>query len=108
VASGSVWDVAVDLRRSSPRFGRWVGVELTADNHHQLWIPPGFGHAFVVTSERADFLYKTTEFWFGEHDRCVRWDDPDIGIDWPLGGAAPTVSDKDANAPRLRDAQVFD
>jgi dTDP-4-dehydrorhamnose 3,5-epimerase len=85
VVSGSVFDVAVDLRKTSPTFGRWVGVELSADNRRQLWIPEGFGHGFVVRSEWADFLYKATEFWYAELDRTVRWNDPAIGVDWGAG-----------------------
>ncbi|MFN7344284.1 MAG: dTDP-4-dehydrorhamnose 3,5-epimerase [Betaproteobacteria bacterium] len=107
VVTGSVLDVAVDLRRSSPRFGQSVAVELTADNRCQLWIPPGFGHAFIALSEVADFLYKTTEYWIAQHDRAIRWDDPQLAIAWPAG-LLPIVSDKDAAAPLLRDAEVFD
>jgi dTDP-4-dehydrorhamnose 3,5-epimerase len=107
VASGRVLDVAVDLRRSSKQFGRWVGVELSADNHRQVWVPPGFGHAFFVLSDGADVLYKTTEYWYGEYDRAIVWSDPAIGIDWPLAGA-PIVSDKDAAAPLLARAELFD
>lgn len=106
VVSGRVLDVAVDLRRSSPRFGRWVAEELSAENARQLWIPPGFGHAFLVLSDAADFLYKTTDYWIAEYDRCIAWDDPDIGIDWPLA-AEPLLSDRDRSAPRLRAAEVF-
>jgi dTDP-4-dehydrorhamnose 3,5-epimerase len=106
VAVGSVLDVAVDLRRSSPRFGRWVAVELSAENHRQLWVPPGFGHAFLVTSEAATFLYKTTEYWFAEYDRSLRWDDPTVGIDWRLQ-RAPVLASKDVSAPLLADAEVF-
>jgi dTDP-4-dehydrorhamnose 3,5-epimerase len=106
VASGAVLDVAVDLRRSSPRFGQWVGVELSAHNQRQLWIPPGFGHAFIVLSEVADFLYKTTEYWIARHDRAIRWNDPQLGIEWPAG-LQPLVSAKDAAAPLLCDAEVF-
>lgn len=107
VVSGTVFDVAVDLRRSSPTFGRWAGAELSAQNHRQLWIPPGFGHAFLVLSEQADFLYKTTEYWYSEHDRALRWNDPSVGIDWPLAGVAPVLSGKDAAAPLLADAEVY-
>ncbi len=106
--AGAVWDLAVDLRRSSPRFGRWVGVELSAENQRQLWVPPGFGHAFVVLSETADFLYKTTDYWYPEHERSVVWNDPDLAIDWPLDGAAPQLAAKDAQAPRLAEAEVYD
>ena len=106
VAGGRIFDVAVDLRRTSKTFRRWVGVELSADNHRQLWVPPGFGHAFLTLSDSADVLYKTTEYWFGEHDRSVLWSDPAIGIQWPLVGA-PIVSDKDAAAPLLDRAELF-
>lgn len=104
---GAVFDVAVDLRRSSPTFGKWVGVELTGDNHRQFWIPPGFAHGFVVTSERADFLYKTTDLYAPECEGAVRWDDPAIGITWPDLGMAPLLSAKDAVAPLLADARHF-
>ena len=107
VVSGTVLDVAVDLRRASPNFGKWVGVELSAENQKQLWIPPGFGHAFVVRSESADFLYKTTEYWIPEYDRNLRWHDPTVNIDWGLGGAQPLLAAKDAAAPLLVDAEVF-
>ena len=107
VVHGEVFDVAVDLRRSSPTFGRWVGERLSADKHKQLWVPPGFAHGFVVLSESAGFLYKTTDYWYPEHERSLRWDDPDLGIDWPLGGLQPLLAAKDAAAPLLREAEVF-
>ena len=107
VVSGTVLDVAVDLRRASPNFGKWVGVELSAENQKQLWIPPGFGHAFVVRSETADFLYKTTEYWIPEYDRNLRWNDPTVNVDWGLGGAEPLLAAKDAAAPLLAEAEVF-
>lgn len=108
VVSGEVFDVAVDLRRSSPTFGQWVGEVLSADNKHQLWVPPGFGHGFLVLSETAEFEYKCTDFYAPQHERSIRWDDPDIGIDWPLpAGAEPVLSAKDAAAPFLRDAETF-
>lgn len=103
VVAGAVFDVAVDIRRDSPTFGRWVGVELSADNHRQLWVPPGLAHGFLVLSGTADFLYKTTEFYSPSHEGAVRWDDPDLAIAWPDVGAAPTLSAKDAAAGRLRD-----
>jgi len=106
VVSGSVYDVAVDLRRSSPRFGKWVGIELSAQNRQQLWIPPGFGHAFLVTSDAADFLYKTTEYWIAEYDRALRWNDPALGIDWPLQGE-PVLAAKDVAAPLLDAAETM-
>lgn len=103
---GAVFDVAVDIRRSSSTFGEWVGVELSADNKKQLWIPEGFAHGFYVLTGAAEVLYKTTDFYAPECDRAIRWDDPDIGISWPLDGE-PLLSDKDAAAPYLRDADVF-
>jgi len=106
VTSGKVFDVAVDLRKSSPTFGRWDGVELSGDNHRQLWVPPGFAHGFVVLSEQADFLYKTTDYYAPEHERCIRWDDPDVGIVWPEG-IAPLLSGKDQQGLSLKDAEVF-
>lgn len=110
VAKGAVFDVAVDVRRASPTFGRWVGVELSEDNQRQLWVPPGFAHGFVVLSEVADFLYKTTDYYAPEHERAIRWDDVDLGIDWPLqahGIQAPSLSGKDAAAAPLSGAEVF-
>ena len=94
VVRGSVFDVAVDIRESSPTFGKWVGVELTEDNQRQLWVPPGLAHGFLVTSQSADFLYKTTDFYAPEHERCLAWNDPAIGVDWPLKGE-PELSTKD-------------
>ena len=109
VASGAVFDVAVDIRRASPTFGRWVGVTLSAENHHMLWVPPGFAHGYMALTDSADFLYKVTDFWAPEHERAIRWNDPVIGIEWPLpSGAQPGLSPKDAVAPDLRDAEVFD
>lgn len=106
VTTGAVYDVAVDLRRSSPTFGRWVGVQLSAENNRQLWVPEGFAHGFVVLSEFAEFLYKTTDYYAPEHERCIRWDDPTLGIDWPLDGA-PQLSAKDQAGLSFVDAQVF-
>jgi dTDP-4-dehydrorhamnose 3,5-epimerase len=106
VSSGAVFDVAVDLRRSSPHFGKWVGYELSAENKRQMWVPPGFGHGFVVLSEFADFLYKTTAYYAPKWDRGVRWNDPDIGVLWPDTGE-PQLSAKDAVAPLLSDAEVY-
>lgn len=100
VAIGTVFDVAVDLRRSSPRFGQWVGVELSDSNQKQLWIPPGFGHGFVVLSESADFLYKATDYYAPQHERCIVWNDPAIGIQWP-GSIHPQLSAKDLAGCRL-------
>ena len=108
VTQGAVFDVAVDLRRSSARFGHWMGVELSADNHHMLWVPPGFAHGYLTLSERADLLYKCTDYYAPTHERAVRWDDPELGVAWPLPeGVAPLLSAKDAGAPQLRAAQVF-
>jgi dTDP-4-dehydrorhamnose 3,5-epimerase len=106
VTAGEVYDVAVDLRRSSPTFGRWVGVHLSAENKRQLWVPEGFAHGFVVLSEFAEFLYKTTDYYAPEHERCIRWDDPTLAIDWPLDGA-PQLSAKDQSGLSFADAQVF-
>jgi dTDP-4-dehydrorhamnose 3,5-epimerase len=106
VVNGAVFDVAVDLRRSSPHFGQWVGYELSADNRHMMWIPPGFGHGFMVLSDSADFLYKTTAYYAPQWDRGIRWDDPQIAVKWPLDGT-PTLSDKDQRLPFLRDAEVY-
>ena len=106
VVTGAVFDVAVDLRRSSPTFGRWVGAELNADNHHMLWVPPGFAHGFMVLSEAAHFLYKCTQFYYPEDERAIRWDDADIGVHWPLpAGVQPVISGRDAAARRVRAAE---
>ncbi len=107
VTQGSVFDVAVDLRRSSPSFGKWVGVELTDDNKRQLWVPTGFAHGFVVTSKSAEFLYKTTDYWYPEHERSLLWSDPVVGIHWPLEGE-PNLAGKDAAATLLKDAECFE
>jgi dTDP-4-dehydrorhamnose 3,5-epimerase len=107
VAAGEVYDVAVDLRRSSPTFGRAVGEVLSAENKRMLWIPAGFAHGFLVLSEVADFLYKATAYYAPEHERALKWDDPQLAIDWPLAGAAPTVSAKDAAAPLLAQAETY-
>ncbi|AOU98661.1 dTDP-4-dehydrorhamnose 3,5-epimerase [Acidihalobacter yilgarnensis] len=108
VVTGRVFDVAVDLRRSSPRFGQWFGIELSDENQRMLWVPPGFGHGFYVLSEKADFVYKCTEFYAPELERCIRWNDPDLGIDWFIPThATPLVSAKDAEGARLREAEVY-
>jgi dTDP-4-dehydrorhamnose 3,5-epimerase len=107
VTSGRVYDVAVDMRRGSERFGKWTGVELSSENHQQLWIPEGFAHGFLVLSESADFLYKTTNYYAPGSERAVRWNDDDLGIRWPGTGSSPRLSDKDATAPLLRDAETF-
>ena len=106
VARGKVWDVAVDIRKSSPTFGQWVGAELSEDNQHQLWVPPGFAHGFVVLSESADFLYKTTDYYAPEHERCIAWNDPQLAIRWPYEGE-PRLSAKDAQGLALAVAEVF-
>lgn len=107
VVQGTVYDVAVDLRRHSPRFGQWVGVELSADNRHMLWVPPGFAHGYLALSDTVDFLYECTDFYAPTHERAIRWNDPAIGIHWPLPpGVMPRLSPKDAEAPLLRDAEI--
>ena len=106
VISGQVFDVAVDLRRSSPTFGQWASATLSGENKRMLWIPPGFGHGFAVTSDFAEFLYKATDYYAPAHERCIAWNDPEIGIDWPLQGT-PIVSEKDRRGVRLGDAEVF-
>ena len=95
VTRGSVFDVAVDIRKSSPSFGKWVGVELSEQNHRQLWVPPGFAHGFLVTSDSADFLYKTTDYYAPQFERCIAWNDAAVGVEWPLAGSAPQLSAKD-------------
>jgi len=105
VFRGAVWDVAVDVRRGSPTFGAWLGMELSDENHRQLWIPPGFAHGFCVLSEMADFSYKCTEFYAPDAERCVRWDDPALGIRWPVH--SPVLSEKDRFAPLLSEAAVL-
>jgi len=107
VVQGSVFDVAVDLRRSSPTFGQWVGQTLSAENNKQMWVPPGFAHGFVVLTDTAEFLYKTTDYWFAEHERSLMWNDPDIGIDWPID-FVPQLAAKDAAARGLPSAELFD
>lgn len=107
VTQGAVFDVAVDIRRSSPTFGRWVGVELSSDNHRQLWVPAGFAHGFVVISDSADFLYKTTDYYAPHAERSIAWNDPEIGIAWPTG-IEPKLSAKDQVASTLAKAEVFE
>ena len=106
VARGRVWDVTVDIRKSSPTFGQWVGAELSEDNQHQLWVPPGFAHGFVVLSESADFLYKTTDYYAPEHERCIAWNDPQLAIAWPIAGA-PSLSAKDMQGFAFARAPVY-
>jgi dTDP-4-dehydrorhamnose 3,5-epimerase len=108
VVTGAVFDVAVDLRRSSPTFGRWVGAELTQDNHHMLWVPPGFGHGFVVLSESAHFLYKCTDFYVPEDEHAITWNDAELQIDWRLpAGVQPILSARDTAGKRFRDAEYY-
>ncbi|MGH8751214.1 MAG: dTDP-4-dehydrorhamnose 3,5-epimerase [Burkholderiales bacterium] len=106
VIAGEVFDVAVDLRRASPTFGKWTGTKLSAENKRQIWIPPGFAHGFLVLSESAECLYKTTDYYAPEHERCIRWDDPALGIRWPLAGA-PRISAKDAQGVPFGKAETF-
>lgn len=106
VVRGAVYDVAVDIRRNSATFGKWVGCELTEQNQKQLWVPPGFAHGFLVLSETADFLYKTTEYYAPAHERCIAWNDEAVAISWPHVGIPPQLSSKDASAPRFLDADL--
>ncbi len=106
VVRGAVWDVAVDIRKGSPTFGQWVGAELSEDNQHQLWVPPGFAHGFVVLSDSADFLYKTTDYYAPQHERCIAWNDPRLAIAWPYVGE-PQLSAKDAQGLSLAQAELF-
>lgn len=106
VVQGSVFDVAVDIRKSSPTFGQWVGAILSEDNKHQLWVPAGFAHGFLVLSDTAEFLYKTTDYYAPEHERCIAWNDPTLKIDWPLDGE-PTLSAKDSQGQSLTEAHVY-
>lgn len=106
VAVGEVFDVAVDIRKSSPTFGHWVGAHLSADNKRQMWVPPGFAHGFLVLSDFAEFLYKTTDYYAPEHERCIAWNDPEIGISWPLQGE-PLLSQKDQKGAAFRNAEYF-
>ncbi|MFL6623739.1 MAG: dTDP-4-dehydrorhamnose 3,5-epimerase [Sulfurifustis sp.] len=107
VIAGEVFDVAVDIRRRSATFGKWVGVTLSAENKRQLWIPEGFAHGFIVLSESAEFLYKTTDYYAPAHERCIIWNDPDLRVEWPLEGT-PLLSAKDQKGVRFMDAEVFD
>ena len=106
VTEGAVFDVVVDMRRSSPNFARWVGVSLSAENRHMLWIPPGFAHGFLVMSEAAEFLYKTTDYWYPEFERTLLWNDPSVGVDWPLT-ESPTLAAKDAAGTPLAQADAY-
>lgn len=107
VVRGKVFDVVVDIRRSSTTFGKWVGIELSEDNHRQLWVPPGFAHGFLVLSDFADFLYKTTDYYAPQHERCIAWNDPALGIEWPLHQGIPRLSSKDSAGLSLPLAEVF-
>ena len=108
VVRGAVFDVAVDIRKSSPTFGKWVGVELSEDNHRQLWVPEGFAHGFLVLSDAAEFLYKTTDYYAPSHERAIIWNDSGLAIEWPDVGSAPQLSAKDAGAATLRSAELFE
>jgi len=107
VVQGAAFDVAVDIRRGSPTFGQWAGVELSPQNNRQLWVPEGFAHGFLALTDDTHFLYKTTDVYAKDCERAIVWDDPDLGIDWPLGGMSPNLAAKDAQAPRLKDADYF-
>ena len=107
VVKGAVYDVAVDIRKNSNTFGQWVGVELTAENFRQLWIPPGFAHGFLVLSDGTEFLYKTTDYYAPAHERCIAWNDEQLKIDWPLNGLQPSLSSKDQQGKSLVEAEVF-
>ncbi len=106
VVAGEVYDVAVDLRKKSPTFGHWVGEYLSAENKNQLWVPEGFGHGFVVISETAEFLYRTTDYWAVQHERCIIWNDPDLAVKWPVT-TKPSLSEKDQQGMLFRDAEVY-
>lgn len=107
VVHGKVWDVAVDIRKNSPTFGQWVGEELSADNHKQLWIPPGFAHGFITLSDTAEFLYKTTDYYSPEHERAISWNDPQLAIAWPFSATDILISAKDQQAVGFNDAELF-
>ena len=107
VVSGEVFDVAVDLRRSSPSFGQWVGQVLTAENFKQFWVPPGFAHGFLVLSNQAEVLYKATDYYAPEHERSIKWDDQDLGIDWPTDGLRPQLAEKDRNGVSFASAEYY-
>ncbi|MBU1425684.1 MAG: dTDP-4-dehydrorhamnose 3,5-epimerase [Gammaproteobacteria bacterium] len=107
VIAGEILDIAVDVRKSSPNFGKWFDIKLSAENKKMLWIPKGFAHGFVVLSDSAEFLYKTTDYWAPEHERCIIWNDPDLAIDWQLGNTTPLLSAKDQAGKRLRELDTF-
>jgi len=104
---GEVFDVAIDLRRSSPSFGKWVSTNLSAENFNMLWIPPGFAHGFLVLSDVAEFVYKATDFYAPQYERCILWNDRDLGIDWPISGHEPILSEKDSKGKLFREAEVY-
>ena len=106
VVRGAIFDVAVDLRHASPTFGKWVGIELSEENNRQMWVPPGLAHGFLVTSETADVLYKTTDYYAPAHERCIAWNDPDLGIEWPID-VPPSLSAKDSQGTPFKEAPVF-
>ncbi len=108
VTSGEVFDVAVDIRKNSPTFGKWVGEILSEENRRMIWIPEGFAHGFLVLSEYAEFLYKTTDYWAPEHERTIMWNDPDLDIGWPLNSEEPVLSEKDRKGKQFRDAELFE
>lgn len=108
VAQGEVFDVAVDIRKSSPTFGKWVGVVLSAENKKQLWVPEGFAHGFLVLSETAEFLYKTTDYWYPEYERSIIWNDSSLAIDWPIKGKTPVLAHKDAGGVEFKKAEYFE
>lgn len=108
VVTGSVFDVAVDIRRNSPTFGQWVGEILSAENKKQLWIPAGFAHGFIVLADHAEFLYDTTDYWAPQYERCILWNDATLAIDWPLSGIQPMLSEKDARGVSFHDAEVYE
>jgi dTDP-4-dehydrorhamnose 3,5-epimerase len=108
VSRGAVFDAVIDVRKRSPRFGQWAGVELNDTDHHMLWIPPGFAHGFLALTERVDFLYKCTDLYAPQHERTIRWDDPEVGIEWPIpAGVQPQLAARDAQAGGIKDAEVF-
>jgi dTDP-4-dehydrorhamnose 3,5-epimerase len=107
VVAGEVFDVAVDLRRNSPTFGKWTGIYLTDKEKKLFWVPPGFAHGYFVLSDEAEFLYKTTDFYAPEHERCIRWDDPDLAIKWPISNGPPILSEKDKNGCLFKGAEYF-
>lgn len=108
VVLGEIFDVAVDIRKNSPTFGQWIGCHLNTENKRQFWVPPGFAHGFLVTSDVAEVLYKTTDYYAPQHERSLLWNDPDVGVDWPLDGIEPKLSEKDRNGTPLKTAEIFE